>query len=217
VWIGDTLEAAEPAAQDAPEENAAARAQPESPPAASEPVLRTKPLAVARPVVKPTTDPAGGSAVRAKIGGMAGNETEATARGFAKAFTRAVPAANSGDPVWGELPLGPVGSVRVSVTVGADGAIDDSKVLDKPRKPPPHLARFVDRTLILLRGGRFALTNGGAGTETLRVDVTLSERRMDDGPLALGFEAPSPGSPGRAYFQLASGRLVEAKVAVERR
>lgn len=218
VWIGDTLEAAEPvaAAPNTPE-SAASRAQPESPPIANEPVQRAKPVAAARPVVRPTTDAASGGAVRAKIGGMAGNETEATARGFAKAFTRAVPAANNGDPVWGELPLGPVGSVRVSVTVGTDGAIDDSKVLDKPRKPPPHLARFVDRTLILLRGGRFALTNGGAGTETLRLDVTLSEHPIDDGPLALGFEAPSPGTPGRAYFQLASGRLVEARVAIERR
>ena len=58
--------------------------------------------------------------------------------------------------------------------------------------------------------------NGGAGTETLRLDVTLSERPKNDGPLALGFEAPSPGNPGRAYFQLASGRFVEAKVAIER-
>jgi hypothetical protein len=105
----------------------------------------------------------------------------------------------------------------VSVTVDADGTIGDSKVLDRPQKPPSHLARLVERTLILLRGGRFALTNGGVGTETLRLDVTLSERPMANGPLALGFEAPAPGNPGRAYFQLATGRFVEAKVTIERK
>jgi hypothetical protein len=239
VWIGDTLEVAEPAARNSPEESTPSPAHPDVQPATSEPVPRAKPVALARSVVRPLPDPedslaqrilayrpksgggaatdsASGDVVRAKTGGMAGNESETSARGFAKAFARAVPAANNGDPIWGELPLGPVGFVRVSVTVGADGTIDDSKVWDKPRKPPPHLERFVDRTLILLRGGRFALTGGGAGTETLRLDVTLSERRIDNGPLALGFEAPSPGNPGRAYFQLASGRFVEARVAIER-
>jgi hypothetical protein len=147
---------------------------------------------------------------------MIHDEGDTPARGFARAFTRALPAANTGDPAWGELPLGPVGFVEVSVTVGADGAIEETKIWNKPRKPPSYLARLVDRTLILLRGGRFALTNGGAGTETLRLDVTLSERAVESGPLALGFEAPSPGNPGRAYFQLASGRFVETKVRIER-
>jgi hypothetical protein len=153
--------------------------------------------------------------VRGKTGGMAGKEDDQSARGFAKAFTRALPAANTGDPVWADLPLGHAGFVRVSVTVGADGSIDQVMVLDKPRKPPSHLARLVDRTIILLRGGRFALTNGGAGTETLRLDVTLSERPMESGPLALGFETPTAGNPGRAYFQLASGRFIDTKVSIE--
>jgi hypothetical protein len=160
--------------------------------------------------------PAPGDRARGTPGGMR-QEAEAAARGFAKAFARALPVANSGDPIWGELPLGRVGFVRVSVTVDADGAIDRSQVWDKPEKPPSHLTRLVDRTLILLRGGHFALTNGGAGTETLRLDVTLSERPRETGPLALGFEAPSPGTPGRAFFQLASGRFLEAKVTIERR
>lgn len=240
VWIGDTLEVTEPATQGSPEPSPATRTPPDSRPAVSETVARVRPVAPARPVVgqkmpdpedslarrilaytpkssrEEATDAPSGDIVGAKTGGMTGKETDASARGFAKAFARAVPAANSGDPIWGELPLGAVGFVRVSVTVGPDGAIDESRVWDKPRKPPAHLARFVDRTLILLRGGRFALINGGAGTETLRLDVTLSERPKNDGPLALGFEAPSPGNPGRAYFQLASGRFVEAKVAIER-
>ena len=242
IWIGDTLEAAEPTA-DIPIREGAPRVEPpRTHGVADESTSRAKPVAVAHPIVHRTPDSAdslaqrilayrpkssgavseeepdvGGSVVRGKVGGMAANETDLTARGFAKAFTRALPAANTGDPIWNQLPPGPVGLVRVTVRVGQDRAIDESKVWDKPHRPPPHLARLVDRTLILLRGGRFALTNGGAGTETLRLEVTLSERPMESGPLAMGFETPSPDGPGRAYFQLASGRVVETKVAIERK
>jgi hypothetical protein len=238
IWIGDTLEAAEPAAETSTQETTATVAPTNAHAAESEIAPPAKPVAEAHPVARraPETEESLAQRILAyrpksrsaepekdidvghgKAGGMANTDKEAPARGFAKAFTRAVPAANTGDPIWGRLPLGPVGFVRVSVTVGADGAIDESKVLDEPQKPPSHLERLVDRTLILLRGGHFALTNGGAGTETLRLDVTLSERPMESGPLALGFEAPSPGSPGRAYFQLSTGRFVEVKVAIERK
>lgn len=243
IWIGDTLEAAEPAAPTPMNEGEPTRESPRAESPTKDSAPRMRPVAEARPAVQRTAEatdslaqrilayrPKSGTAEsekdpdvgrievdRGKVGGMAGNEDEQAARGFAKAFTRALPAANTGDPIWGQLPLGPAGFVRVSVTVGADGSIDESRIWDKPHKPPSHLARLVDRTLVLLRGGRFALTNRGAGTETLRLDVTLSERPMESGPLALGFETPSVGSPGRAYFQLASGRFVEAKVAIERR
>lgn len=148
-------------------------------------------------------------------GGMEGRAENTAARGFAKAFTRALPAANSADPIWNALPLGHVGIVRIAVTIDEDGKLSESAVLEQPRKPPVHLARLVERTILLLQGGRFALTKAGKGTETLRVDVTLSERPMEAGPLALGFEPPGSRSPGRAYFQLSTGRFVEATVTIE--
>lgn len=159
--------------------------------------------------------PSSAEPARGVTGGMDGRREDVRARGFAKAFTRALPAANTGDPVWGQLPLGAVGFVRVSVTVDEDGTITESKVWNEPQQPPSHLARLVDRTLIMLQGGRFALEKAPKGRETLRIDVTLSERPMESGPLALGFEAPTSESAGRAYFQLASGRLVDAKVTIE--
>jgi hypothetical protein len=239
IWIGETLEAAGPTAESSIRE-ATPPVEPARVHGTGESTPREKPVVEARPAVQRTRDGddslaarilayrpksgdatpekephVGGSGAAGKVGGMAGSVADAPARGFAKAFTRALPAANNGDPIWGQLPLGPVGSVRVTVTVGTDRTIEDGRVLDKPRKPPLHLARLVDRTLIFLRGGRFALTGGGAGTEILRLDVTLSERAKNDGPLALGFEAPTPGNPGRAYFQLAAGRFVEARVVIE--
>ena len=163
------------------------------------------------------TDDRGAGRAPRTAGGMDGNKDESQARGFAKAFTRALPAANSGDPIWSQLALGPAGSVRVTVAVDEEGEIAESTVLDNPRRPPVHLARLVERTLLLLQGGRFALTRTNSGTETLRVDVTLSERPTANGPLALGFEAPTRDTPGRAYFELASGRVVEATIAIETR
>ena len=150
-------------------------------------------------------------------GGMDRIEDVAPTRAFAKAFTRALPAANSGDSIWNQLPIGPVGLVRITVTIGEDGTIADSAVSDTPHKPPVHLARLAERTMLLLEGGRFALPKETKGRETLRVDVTLSDHAILDGPLALGFESPTPGNPGRAYFQLASGRVVDAKVTIEGR
>lgn len=245
VWIGDTMEAPAPPAESVPAQSVHDEGEPPrtastsraaSVHRASRPVEETPSVPRATDEEKSLAErilayqPRSGSSesekkdvgvaaerVHRATGGMVREAEESRARGFAKAFTRALPAANTGDPIWSELPLGPAGSVRVSVTVDADGTIGDSKVLDEPQKPPSHLARLVERTLILLRGGRFALTNGGTGTETLRLDVTLSERPMANGPLALGFEAPAPGNPGRAYFQLATGRFVEAKVTIERK
>ncbi len=115
--------------------------------------------------------------------------------------------------MWEHLGLGDAGFVLVTVTIDDDGGIAQERVHDTPVQPPEYLERLVRRTLMLLRGGRFVLTSARSGAQTLRVDVTVSERER--GPLALGFEAPSVSRPGHAYFQLASGRLVEAKVRIK--
>jgi hypothetical protein len=73
----------------------------------------------------------------------------------------------------------------------------------------------VEHTLLALKGGRFVLSGASTGTQTLRIDVTVSSRAVGNGPLELGFEAPRPGRPGRGYFELPSGRFVEAKVSIE--
>jgi hypothetical protein len=204
IWIGDTLEISDPLVFEPASESSDAREAAPADDAAPVP-RRTAPKPAPAPPAAPPRTP----------GGVARSDEVTHARGFAKAFTRALPAANTGDPVWGELPLGPLGFVRVSVMLDDEGAVAESKVWDKPRKPPSYLARLVDRTLILLRGGRFALAKSEKGRETLKLDVTLSDRPMETGPLALGFDAPTPGNPGRAYFQLASGRLVVTKVTIE--
>jgi hypothetical protein len=212
IWIGETLEMTAPAggAEEHHESSAPEAPQPTEAAKPAPAVAYTPKNAIAPSKRAGTSEtPAPGAQ-----GGMKSDE-RAGARGFAKAFTRALPAANNGDPVWGELPIGSIGVVRVSVVLDDEGAIAESKVWDRPKKPPSYLARLVDRTLIMLRGGRFALAKTGSGKETLKLDVTLSERPMESGPLALGFDAPGPGNPGRAYFQLASGRLVDTKVTIE--
>jgi hypothetical protein len=132
-------------------------------------------------------------------------------RDLARAFTRAIPAANTRDPAWNRLPLGDAGTVRVTITIQADGMLEATP----HGEPPDHLERLVQRTLLALQGGRFAVSRPERGSETLVIDVTLSTRPIEDGPLMLGFEPPRRGRRGKAYFQLPTGRFVEAFVTVE--
>ncbi|MEB2310409.1 MAG: hypothetical protein OZ921_01250 [Sorangiineae bacterium] len=142
-------------------------------------------------------------------------------RDLGKAFARAMPRAMSGDPLWSSLPLGDAGSFRVSLTLDERGRLSEARSLDE--NPPPQLEHLLERTVLLLRGGLFALSlEGGAGSQTLRISVTLSQGtpsdELDVNPsdtTSLGFEPPRPGRPGRGYFTLASGRHVEARVWLE--
>jgi outer membrane biosynthesis protein TonB len=138
-------------------------------------------------------------------------------RSLAKAFTRAIPAAISKDSIWSELELGPAGASKIEITIDEEGKIASA---DPERPQPKQLKRLLDRTLILLRAGRFALSRGeGAGTETLELEATISElpAKADESmnprdPVQLGFEPPTGEKPGRAFFTLASGRHVEIRV-----
>lgn len=136
-------------------------------------------------------------------------------RQLARAFARAIPAANTNDAIWDRLPLGDAGSIVIDITVDDTGTISDTSIHQKPQHPPKYLEQFVSRTLLALEGGRFVLTGASRGTQTIRVDIALSERAVGDGLLELGFETPRPGHPGRGYFQLPSGRFVEARVTIE--
>ncbi len=153
-----------------------------------------------------------GSSGAAGVGGV---------RNLAVAFTRAIPMAVSGDPVWGKLRLGDAGKFDLRIEVDDAGKIVSAAPTTSAIAP--HLAGLVQRTLPFLRAGRFALSHANveAGVQTLEVSVSLSEVAggvPDDessaGPYALGFEPPSGGRPGRAYFTLRSGRHVEVLVKV---
>jgi len=141
---------------------------------------------------------------------------------LAKAFAKAVAAAAHKDSTWDELPLGPAGSVRVVVHVDDEGRIERSLISDKDRVPA-HLVKLVDRTLLLLRAGRFALTRSEAkaGSESLRVEVTLSSVEPQEDyedpkhTVAMGFEPPRSERAGRAYFVHAAGRRFDAKISLE--
>jgi hypothetical protein len=142
-------------------------------------------------------------------------------RSLSKAFTRAIPAAAHAVKGWARRPLGPGGRAVVTLSVDGDGRITETR-FDVP--PSEELQRLVRRTVLMLGTGRFALARGEvrAGSETLEIAVTLSERApadedsASDDAVALGFDAPGPTSPGRAWFTLASGRHFEASVRVVR-
>lgn len=134
-------------------------------------------------------------------------------RSLARAFARAFPVANTGDPIWNRLPIGDAGSIIVVLSIDGEGKMLDFEQREKPRAPP-YLVRSVERALILLRGGHFALGDARALRQAFRLDVVLTDRAPESGPLALGYEAPQPGRSGRAYFQLPSGRFVDVKVSL---
>lgn len=227
---------------------AAGAAEPESasdPAPAPAAVVRKKPVerkpAAEAPKQKPepstrssgqgeaaAVEPASSRTASAAGGGESGNPTAGTAgtdpgvANLAKAFAKAVTAATHKDPTWDELPLGAAGVVRVAIHVAEDGRIEQS-LISKRDETPAHLVRLIDRTLLLLRAGRFALSTSEAkaGTETLRIEVTLSSVEAQEDyedprhTVAMGFDPPRPSQAGRAYFVHAAGRRFDAKISIE--
>jgi outer membrane biosynthesis protein TonB len=136
-------------------------------------------------------------------------------RNLAKAFTRAIPASSDRDPVWSSLPLGAAGSLSVSIAIDDDGRIESVQMLDKVR--PPQLIRLVEKTVLLLRGGQFALSREGttAKTEVLELEASIAMSSPSDDPMEKGNRPPTPGHPGRAFFRQ-SGRTIEVRVSLDR-
>lgn len=143
-------------------------------------------------------------------------------RHLGPAFTRAISAATNRDPFWTTLPLGRVGTARVTIAVGEDGKLERVQRDGDPPLAAP-LERLVERTLALLRSGRFALSRRapGAGRELLEIEVLLSQVDPADDVLKdaahtakMGFSPPEPGKPGRAFFVHVSGLRFDARVAI---
>jgi len=144
-------------------------------------------------------------------------------RSLPSAFTRAIPAAVSGDPLWQSLPVGAQSPFTIAVEL-AEGKLLSAEI--QPQKPgsavPSEVTHLRDRVLALLGGGGFALSseNHQSGRDVLRIQVTLSDRGAqadDDEPARLverGFDPPEGARAGRAYFTLASGRHFEARVQI---
>jgi hypothetical protein len=137
-------------------------------------------------------------------------------QGVARAFTHALPRAISADPIWAELRAGEVGSFEVTFVVGADGKIVSVTLADDLER---HFRALVARTRPLL-GGEFVLSRHGsvgAGEETLRIDVALSDVEPPTEELSLGYEAPTLDQAGRAHFVLKSGRRFDATIRIVER
>ena len=138
------------------------------------------------------------------------------------AFTRAIPAATPGDAEWRELPVGKVGTIRIELEVDENnrlGAMKPWQARAGEPAPPAVLTRMVQRTLILLRAGQFALSGSNQpGSERLVIDVQLrdeaAEGESDSVVVHWGFDGASPGHPGRAHFRYGNGRTFEAKVTI---
>jgi hypothetical protein len=138
------------------------------------------------------------------------------------ALTRAIPAATPADPAWRELPVGHVGTIRVQLAIDADGRLGAvERWRARPGEPPAPavLERMVERTLLLLRAGQFALSGSNQpGTERLVIDVTLRdeapEEEATDTVVQKRFDGARPGHAGSAYFRYGTGRVFEAKVTI---
>lgn len=138
------------------------------------------------------------------------------------AFTRAIPAATPSDGAWRELPAGLVGTIRIELEVDESnhlGALKHWQARAGEPAPPPALERMVERTLLLLRAGQFALSGSNQpGSERLTIEVVLKDDAADeDGTeqvVKKGFDGATPGHPGHAYFRYGTGRTFEAKVTI---
>jgi hypothetical protein len=173
------------------------------------PTPATQNQAVEGSDVEPASSPAGAGS----------SELAAGVRNLAKAFTRALPNAASADRSWQSSPLGKLEKGMVTLRVDDAGAITDTEF---NREASQHFRDLVKRTVLSLGAGQFALhaASLSAGMQRLEIEIVLSQLSAgtaggDSGRIAaIGFEAPSPGIPGKGYFTLASGWHFEAGVRI---
>lgn len=152
----------------------------------------------------------------AESGGSFGADGQAAVRDLGRAFTRAIPAACSADPIWGQIEIGEVGTMRVELHVNGDGRLTSAAPIGDT--PPKALANLLRRTLPLLQAGTFAVRAGAvtAGTETLEIKAIVIDggggEAAPGGHESLAFSYD--GGRGKASFTHAGGRRVELTVRV---
>jgi hypothetical protein len=232
--VADVVRAARRASEPEPERGRPTRTHsPAAPSALPTPPLRPSSASVSAPgksatLASPsvTDSPAPpGSSVGAAPGAFGAAGLPPGVRNLAAAFCRAIPPATRSDPAWQVLPLGPAGSLRALIVVDDSGRIASAEAdPDEHRQSPPapHMKRLLDKTVMLLGGGAFALSaQTGAGSEKLAIEVELSQRAPSDDAepghmMSQGYRAPTLATPGHAYFTLGSGRHFEARVTIVR-
>jgi hypothetical protein len=153
-------------------------------------------------------EPGGGAS-----GGSFGAAGAASVRDLGRAFTRAIPPAGQGDPVWSTLPAGDAGSIEITLDIDETGHITGMRAPEG--EPPRHLLGLVKRTLALLEAGTFAIARGtvSAGFEVLRLRVRLHDGEPDvSGGGSAELSNAYERGKGIATFTQASGRRVEVMV-----
>jgi hypothetical protein len=149
-------------------------------------------------------------------GGTFGSEGAAGVRSLGRAFTRAIPIAGQADPMWGSLPTGSAGSVELTLAVDENGRLDGTFHTKDPN-PPAHLKILIQKTLVLLQAGTYAIHAGelAKGRETLRLRASVSDVTGDAAAEGLGIK-PFENGRGVAAFTQTGGRHVEIAVEVVR-
>ena len=138
-------------------------------------------------------------------------------RDLVRSFVRAIPAAASNDPEWATVPMGPAGSADLTLVLDSDAKPHVKEPID-PRVPAP-LRRLIQKTMLVLSGGRFAAAGEAPGSQRLRIAVSVTQlapapasEMQSGGAFGLGFEPPNDQRVSRAFFTLASGRHIEVTV-----
>ena len=133
------------------------------------------------------------------------------------AFTRALPVAIGAEPGWWRRHTGSLGRVEFEVALNDAGKIEGVAIDDEARHA--FLAGIVRRVGRLLSVGRYALPVTTTPNARHRFELSLdlqdgtpssNETAEAGDAVDMGWEAPAPGTPGRAHIQEARGRRMRA-------
>lgn len=154
---------------------------------------------------------------RQETSGFGAEGADLGSRDLVRSFVRAIPAAASSDPEWSTVPMGPAGTADLTLILDSDAKPHIKDPID-PRVPAP-LRRLIQKTMLVLSGGRFAVLGEAPGSQRLRIAVSVTQlapapasEMQSGGAFGLGFEPPNDRRVSRAFFTLASGRHIEVTV-----